>query len=117
MSYCVVLFIYLFIVLAHTKVQSFSFPHQVVTGERTSAHCTAVSGTPPMEFRWFKNGQIIKSGQQYKMRTSSDYSILFIENVDRNTSGNYTCELVSASGTDQYTAVLDIKGNFNSLLK
>ena len=63
-----------------------------------------------MEFRWFKNGQIIKSGQQYKMRTSSDYSILFIENVDRNTSGNYTCELISASGTDQYTAVLEIKG-------
>lgn len=63
-----------------------------------------------MDFKWFKNGQAIKTGQQFTTRTASDYSILFIENVDRNTSGNYTCELSSSSGTDQYTAVLEVKG-------
>lgn len=94
----------------HPKVQKFSFPDQVVTGQRTSATCTAVSGTPPMDFKWFKNGQIIKSSQQFTIRTSSDYSILFIENVDRSTSGNYTCELTTLSGTDQYTTLLEVKG-------
>lgn len=96
--------------LEHPKVQKFFFPDQVVTGQRTSATCTAVSGTPPMEFKWLKNGQVIKTGQQFTTRTSADYSILFIENVDLSTSGNYTCELKSSSGTDQYTAVLEVKG-------
>lgn len=102
--------IIIIIILEYPKVQKFFFPDQVVTGQRTSATCTAVSGTPPMDFKWLKNGQVIKNGQQFTTRTSADYSILFIENVDLNTSGNYTCELKCSSGIDQYTAVLEVKG-------
>ncbi|GFS88056.1 down syndrome cell adhesion molecule-like protein Dscam2 [Nephila pilipes] len=91
------------------KVQKIFFPDQVVTGQRTSAACTAVSGTPPMEFKWLKNGHSIKQNQQFSIRTSADYSILFIENVDLSTSGNYTCELSNSAGTDLYTALLEVK--------
>ncbi|KAG8173633.1 hypothetical protein JTE90_000474, partial [Oedothorax gibbosus] len=91
------------------KVQKISFPDQVVTGQRTSAHCTAISGTPPMEFKWLKNGVIINANQQFSIRSSADYSILFIESVDLSTSANYTCELTNPYGSDRNTAVLEVK--------
>ncbi|GBM75398.1 Hemicentin-1 [Araneus ventricosus] len=91
------------------KVQKFYFPDLVVTGQRTSAHCTAVSGTPPMNFKWLKDGQIIKPVQKFSIRSGADYSILFIESVDLTTSGNYTCELTSSVGVDKYTTELQVK--------
>ncbi|KAG8187812.1 hypothetical protein JTE90_001187 [Oedothorax gibbosus] len=91
------------------KVQKIFFPDQVITGQRTSATCTALSGTPPMEFKWLKNGQPIKTNQQFSIRSSTDYSILFIENVDLSTSANYTCELTNPFGSDRYTALLEVK--------
>lgn len=92
------------------RVQKIFFPDQVVTGERTSAHCTAISGTPPMEFKWLKNGITIKPNQQFSIRIHADYSVLFIENVDLTTSANYTCELTNQYGSDRYTALLEVKG-------
>ncbi|KAG8172953.1 hypothetical protein JTE90_005602 [Oedothorax gibbosus] len=91
------------------KVQKIFFPDQVVTGQRTSAHCTAISGSPPMEFKWLKNGLTIKANQQFSIRNHADYSVLFIENVDFTTSANYTCELTNSFGSDRYTAVLEVK--------
>ncbi|GBM46999.1 Titin [Araneus ventricosus] len=91
------------------RIQKIFFPDQVITGQRTSATCTAISGTPPMEFKWLKNGHSIKPNQQFTIRTYSDYSILFIENVDLSTSGNYSCELTNSAGTDRYTALLEVK--------
>ncbi|PRD23085.1 UNVERIFIED_CONTAM: Dscam2 [Trichonephila clavipes] len=91
------------------RVQKFSFPDLVITGQRTSAHCTAVSGTPPMNFKWLKDGQTIKPVQKYSIRSGADYSILFIEHVDLTTSGNYTCELTSSVGVDKYTTILEVK--------
>ncbi|GFY63247.1 titin [Trichonephila inaurata madagascariensis] len=91
------------------RVQKFSFPDLVITGQRTSAHCTAVSGTPPMNFKWLKDGQVIKPVQKYSIRSGADYSILFIEHVDLTTSGNYTCELTSSVGVDKYTTILEVK--------
>ncbi|KAF8793104.1 Down syndrome cell adhesion molecule-like [Argiope bruennichi] len=91
------------------KIQKIFFPDQVITGQRTSATCTAISGTPPMEFKWLKNGHSIKPNQQFTIRTYADYSILFIENVDLSTSGNYSCELTNSAGSDRYTALLEVK--------
>lgn len=102
-----------FLILADSpKVQKIFFPDQVVTGQRTSVHCTAISGTPPMEFKWQRNGHSLKANQQFSIRSSVDYSILFIENVDPSTSGNYTCELTNPFGSDRYTAILEVKGTF-----
>ncbi|XP_054723241.1 hemicentin-1-like [Uloborus diversus] len=91
------------------RIQKMNFPDQVTTGERTSIACTAISGTPPMEFKWFKNGHQIQQNQQFTIKTSSDFSMLFIENVSLSTSGNYTCELKTSTGIDRFTTVLEVK--------
>ncbi|XP_054719282.1 hemicentin-1-like [Uloborus diversus] len=91
------------------QIQKIMFPDQVTTGKRTSATCTAISGTPPMEFKWFRNGHQVQQNQQFTIKTSTDYSILFIDNVSLSTSGNYTCELKTPIGTDRFTAVLEVK--------
>ncbi|XP_035221085.1 Down syndrome cell adhesion molecule-like protein Dscam2 isoform X1 [Stegodyphus dumicola] len=91
------------------KIQKFVFPDQVISGSKTSATCTAISGAPPLEFKWYKNSQPIKMNQKTKVRTYTDFSVIVLEDVDQSTSGNYTCELVAGSGSDTYTAHLEVK--------
>ncbi|GFX19862.1 down syndrome cell adhesion molecule homolog [Trichonephila clavipes] len=91
------------------KIQKFSFPDLVLAGTKTSATCTAISGAPPMEFKWYKNGHLLKLNQKSVIRTYTDFSVLFLEDVDQNNNANYTCEVLNSFGTDSYTTILEIK--------
>lgn len=66
-----------------------------------------------MEFKWLKNGHPIKLSHKINVRTYTDLSVLLLEEVEQSSSGNYTCELTTPSGTDTYTSYLDVKGNIN----
>lgn len=66
-----------------------------------------------MEFKWYKNGQPVKKNHKTNIRTYTDISVIFLEDVDQNNSGNYTCELITASGTDSFTTFLEVKGKGN----
>lgn len=107
-----IFFIFIAIILGLPKIQPFIFPDQVVSGTKTSITCTAISGSPPMDFKWSKNGHTIKMNHKISVRTYTDFSVIFLEEVDQTSSGNYTCELSTSSGIDRYTAVLDVKGKF-----
>lgn len=98
------------LILGLPKIQPFAFPEQVISGTKTSVICTAISGSPPMEFKWFKNGHPVKMSHKVNVRTYTDFSVIFLEEVDQASSGNYTCELKTPSGIDTYTSVLDVKG-------
>ncbi|XP_054723242.1 hemicentin-1-like, partial [Uloborus diversus] len=93
----------------YPKIQAFSFPNDVIVGQKASAACTAISGAPPLDFRWLKNGKELSSGGQITIRTLVDVSVLVMESVDASSSGNYTCFLRTSSGSDSYTAYLDVK--------
>ncbi|XP_055939177.1 cell adhesion molecule Dscam2-like isoform X2 [Argiope bruennichi] len=93
---------------AQSKIQPFNFPSNVIVGQKASAACTAISGDPPLEFRWLKNGKDISSGE-VKVRTLVDVSVLVIESVDVFSTGNYTCLLRTSTGSDSFTAPLDVK--------
>lgn len=92
------------------KIQAFSFPNDVIIGQKASAMCTAIAGQPPLEFKWFKNGKELAPGGQVTIRTLVDVSILAIESVDASSSANYTCTLRTRVGTDSFTAALEVKG-------
>ncbi|GBM75396.1 Hemicentin-1 [Araneus ventricosus] len=94
---------------ARTKIQPFNFPSNVIVGQKASATCTAISGDSPLEFRWLKNGKDISSGGEVKVRTLVDVSVLVIESVDVSSTGNYTCHLRTSTGSDSFTAPLDVK--------
>lgn len=70
-----------------------------------------------MEFKWFKNGKVITMTQKSIIRTYTDFSVIFLEDVDQTSNGNYTCEVVSSSGSDSFTAHLEVKGKNSEFMQ
>ncbi|KAG8187814.1 hypothetical protein JTE90_001188 [Oedothorax gibbosus] len=91
------------------KIQPFIFPTNVVIGQKASVSCTAISGDPPLDFRWLKNGKEISSGGSITIRNVVDVSVLVIDSVDATFTANYTCQLRTSGGLDSYTASLNVK--------
>ena len=77
-----------------------------------SAFCAAYQGTQPLFFQWSKDGQTITKqtdelqiGSLNKMQ-----SILNIQKVKANDSGNYTCSVRNAFGFDSHSISLVVRG-------
>lgn len=63
-----------------------------------------------MQFKWMKDGQDIVESSNIEMQSVKDSSILFIESVNAKSSGNYTCIVSNAFGSDKFSAVLTVTG-------
>ncbi|XP_035232058.1 Down syndrome cell adhesion molecule-like protein Dscam2 [Stegodyphus dumicola] len=66
------------------------------------------SGDRPIEFQWMKDGKEIKETNTVRIQSVQDYSVLLIESVTSESSGNYTCIVKNAFGSDLYTASLTV---------
>lgn len=71
--------------------------------------CIAIRGTPPLEFSWFKDGELATRRAVPQMLSDS-VSTLTIAKVGAEDLGNYTCRASNAVGSDSYTAVLMVTG-------
>ncbi|GBL76510.1 Down syndrome cell adhesion molecule-like protein 1 [Araneus ventricosus] len=90
-------------------VVPFSFPSALKEGERGSSICTIRSGDRPLEFQWLKDGENVISNKNVDIQSVKDTSsILSIESVTSQSSGNYTCIVRNAFGSDRYTANLAV---------
>ncbi len=89
-------------------------PQQTIVSEGDSFRlfCSVQSGSKPLFFQWAKSGQILSTGPQtnYKIDNSEDQSIFKIISVIRADSGNYSCAVKNAFGSDIQSAVLIVKG-------
>lgn len=81
--------------------------------ERTEISCRAM-GSPPLQFRWFKNEQPLRGGQNDRGLFGEHFSIhedesnrrervtvLMINSVTRNDSAVFTCQASNHYGTDR----------------
>lgn len=91
-------------------VSPFMFPPALKEGERSSTICSIKSGDKPIQFKWKKDGQDIVESSNIETQSVKDSSILFIESVSAKNSGNYTCIVSNAYGSDKFTAVLTVSG-------
>ncbi|XP_023225212.1 hemicentin-1-like [Centruroides sculpturatus] len=91
------------------RIQPFSFPNEVILGQKASVACTAVAGSPPLEFVWQKNGREINPSSKVIIRSLGEVSVIILEAVSVSDVGNYTCLLKNVIGTDSYTASLFVK--------
>ncbi|XP_035232059.1 Down syndrome cell adhesion molecule-like protein Dscam2 [Stegodyphus dumicola] len=89
-------------------VAAFSFPAALKEGERGSAACTIRSGDTPLEFKWLKDGQDAEEFPNLKIQSLMDSSLLVIPSVTPKSSGNYTCIVKNAFGSDRYTAAVAV---------
>lgn len=73
----------------------------VSEGSTFNLFCSVTEGSIPLYFKWSKDGHLIPSvpGIDIKKVTSRS-SVLEIEEVSRNDSGNYSCFAENAFGTD-----------------
>jgi hypothetical protein len=74
--------------------------------------CTVEEGSLPLFFEWSKNGQSLKANPDVNFKIDSfDRSSTFsISKIDRKDTGNYTCVVRNAFGTDFQNVLLTVKG-------
>ncbi|KAF8793261.1 Titin like protein [Argiope bruennichi] len=89
-------------------VAPFNFPPGLKEGEQGSATCTIRSGDRPVEFKWLKDDKEMTESSSVRMQSPGDYSILLIQSVVPESSGNYTCIVRNAYGSDRFTATLTV---------
>ncbi|KAH7936603.1 hypothetical protein HPB49_001638 [Dermacentor silvarum] len=65
------------------------------------------SGTAPMKFIWMKDGKELAETKNVRFKHEPGYSMLFVEPVEVNSGGNYTCVVKNRAGLDSYTTLLD----------
>ena len=80
--------------------------------------CSTLSGSQPLFFQWFKDGQIITSQSKDIQITSLGkmQSILSIENVKAIDSANYTCNAKNDFGEDIISIRLIVRGKAINLI-
>ena len=73
--------------------------------------CTAHSGSVPLFFSWFKDGQVIpKQSNEITINSGDTQSILNIKKLKAKDSGNYTCSVRNAFGEDSHSIRLIVRG-------
>lgn len=79
-------------------------------GEKGSALCTVKSGDSPFDFEWKKDGNTLEVSSNIAIQSVLDSSVLVIQSVTSESSGNYTCVAKNAFGSDRFTAALTVTG-------
>ena len=78
------------------RIEPFVLPSTIQVKQRQTITCTVIRGDPPLQIRWFKDGQLID--QQLKQRLSlrthqlEEYSsALVFDRTRPEHRGNYSC--------------------------
>ncbi|GFU50491.1 titin [Nephila pilipes] len=94
------------------KIQAFSFQDHVLEGTIVTVTCLATTKVKPISFQWFKNGKEINSLQEnIRVTSANDLSVLVLDPVHLENSGNFTCSATNAVGSDKFTASLKVKAS------
>lgn len=98
------------------SIQPIPINGHLVKGQRFKLGCTVFSGSTPMHFEWFKDGQKIISDKQLVIRSSNDDSSdLIINSIKVEDAGTYKCEVKNDIGLDSIEVKVQVKGNFSML--
>ncbi|KAG8178108.1 hypothetical protein JTE90_017455 [Oedothorax gibbosus] len=95
-------------VIDSPKIQPFSFKQGIKVGDKTSALCMAESNSP-LSYSWKRNGETISENEEQRFKTDDELSVLVLEPVKPEHSGNYTCIVRNKDGSDSFTAVLVVE--------
>lgn len=82
---------------------------KLLAGQSFSVFCSAITGSKPLKFDWFRDSISI-SESNYKIQLFDEStSGLKISAVGINDAANYTCKVSNVFGSDSISTLLSIK--------
>ncbi|KAG0436162.1 hypothetical protein HPB47_018104, partial [Ixodes persulcatus] len=97
-------------VLEQPIIMPYSFPKNVLLGQKTIVTCVAQSGSGPLKFVWKHNGQVMTNkASRYAKTVTESVSTMTIERVAAEDLGNYSCTVSNGAGSDSFTAPLVVE--------
>ena len=94
---------------ADVKISRFEFPSNAKPESRISVMCSTVSGKPPFQFEWLRNGIPLEKNERVYVVSTEDFSTLTFRHLKIEDGANYTCIARSREGMDAFTARLRMK--------
>nr|XP_042905542.1 Down syndrome cell adhesion molecule-like protein 1 isoform X2 [Parasteatoda tepidariorum] len=92
------------------KLIPMNFAPMIYVGGKASVACLLSGGATPIKFSWFKNHkEIISDFSTFKISSLNDASILTIEQVSLDDTGNYSCIAKNSFGNDTALATLVVE--------
>jgi len=92
-------------------------------GDTAQLQClVSANADLPVQFTWsFHGTEVVKNKKQDEgtmqiMKLSPKSSLLIIESLKANDSGNYTCRATNAIGSHEYTTTLVVNGTHTNTL-
>ncbi|XP_076836539.1 pro-neuregulin-2, membrane-bound isoform-like isoform X2 [Brachyhypopomus gauderio] len=84
--------------------------HSVVVdeGSRLTMKCEA-SGSPPLSYKWYKDGTVLKKSKEVDIRGSKKNSRIKIASAQLEDSGNYMCVVENQGGTSNGTSTVRVQ--------
>ncbi|XP_027012109.1 neuregulin 2a isoform X6 [Tachysurus fulvidraco] len=83
-------------------------PVVVPEGSRITVKCEA-SGKPPLSYKWYKDGTILKKSKQVRIRAKKKNSKVQITSARLEDSGNYMCVVENDSGSSNSTSTVHVQ--------
>lgn len=81
-------------------------------GDRASLTCSVVKGDLPLTITWLKDDRRIDPSQHMSVKQVDQYnSILVIENLGSDHTGNYSCVVRNSAAQVENTQALLVNGN------
>lgn len=85
---------------------------QLNVGDRASLTCSVVKGDLPLTVLWRKDGRSIDPSHHMTIKQVDQYtSILVIENLASDHTGNYSCAVRNPAAEVENTQTLLVNGN------
>ena len=85
------------------------------TNRKMIINCNIQEGSPPFKFEWMKDGSVLQSDENTKIKVDEEDSLLSIKSTRATDDGNYTCIVKNAFGSASFTTRVIIQGRSLSL--
>ncbi|XP_022257107.1 Down syndrome cell adhesion molecule homolog [Limulus polyphemus] len=92
------------------RIQPFGFPAFAEEGKQIQFICGLETHDTGADFKWFKDGRPLHSGDKWTILSPGRVSVLILNSVTTEISGNYTCGVRNSVGQDEFTTELRVKG-------
>uniref|UniRef100_A0A4W4H1L1 Uncharacterized protein n=1 Tax=Electrophorus electricus TaxID=8005 RepID=A0A4W4H1L1_ELEEL len=83
-------------------------PVLVEEGRRLTMKCEA-SGSPPLSYKWYKDGTVLKKSKEVKIKGSKKNSKIQIASARLEDSGNYMCVVENEGGSNNSTSTVHVQ--------